>query len=248
MPRRPDDWLTQTADPSGADLERALETWSATGGGAEAAERVAGRRRWGCARWSLRRVHATTFAPSRGRRSSASAMDGRAESPMLRVVHRVATVSLVWEQLEAECRSSRLDGVATAAGRVLAATDVAAPMTDAVAEHRRARDGDRVLARVATAGDRVARADRRALCAPGAGAPRVFPVCSCIRAAGRPPGRAVAGTGGGARGIRARRDRRRGWARGWPIVWARSSDRAMRRPSEIVAAHLTPLDAAEPGR
>jgi hypothetical protein len=50
------------------------------------------------------------------------------------VVHRVATVSLVWEQLEADTEPSRLADVATAAARVLAAADAPAPMVEGVAD------------------------------------------------------------------------------------------------------------------
>jgi hypothetical protein len=134
MPRRPDAWLSQTADPEGAELERALEGLverleQARG----AAERTAGRAPLG-----LREVE---FAP--GVRHYLCAFEGPAflcladrGRPVLdaHIVHRVATVGLVWEQLEADVDPSRLGDVATAAARVLAATDSPGTMVEAVAE------------------------------------------------------------------------------------------------------------------
>lgn len=134
MPRRPEEWLTRTADPDGADLERALESLvERLEAARSAAERVAGRRALG-----LREVE---LAP--GARTYLCAFEGPAfvcigdgGRPVtdLRVVHRVATVSLVWEQLEADVDPSRLADVASAAGRVLAATDSPAPVVEAVAD------------------------------------------------------------------------------------------------------------------
>ncbi len=49
------------------------------------------------------------------------------------VVHRVATMSLVWEQLEAEVDGARLEEVIETSGRVLALTDAPAPMCAAIA-------------------------------------------------------------------------------------------------------------------
>jgi hypothetical protein len=134
MPRRPDAWLSQAADPEGAELERALEGLverleHARG----AAQRAAGRTPLG-----LREVE---FAP--GTRHYLCAFEGPAficladaGSPVtdVHVVHRVATVGLVWEQLEADVDPSRLGDVAAAAARVLAATDAPVQMVEAVAE------------------------------------------------------------------------------------------------------------------
>jgi len=134
MPRHPDAWFSQTADPAGAELERALEGLvdrleQARG----AAERAAGRPPLG-----LREVE---LAP--GTRNYLCAFEGPAFICLsgalhpvsdAHIAHRVATVGLVWEQLEADVDPSRLGEVAAAAARVLAATDAPGPMVDAVAE------------------------------------------------------------------------------------------------------------------
>ncbi len=134
MPRRPDAWLTATADPEGVELERALEGLVERLDAARvAAERTSGRSVLG-----LREVE---FAP--GVRSYLCAFEGPAFMCLAdagrpvtdaHVVHRVATVSLVWEQLEADVDPSRLADVASAAGRLLAATDSPPPVVEAVAE------------------------------------------------------------------------------------------------------------------
>jgi len=133
MARRPDAWLARTADPEGAALEQALEELvERLELARRAAERIAGARALG-----LREVE---LAP--GVRNYLCAFEGPAfvcltgtGTPVndAHVVHRVATISLVWEQLEADVDPSRLGDVAAAAARVLAATD-AVPMTEAVAE------------------------------------------------------------------------------------------------------------------
>jgi len=134
MPRRPDAWLAQTADPTGEALERALE--DLVGRLAEA--RAAAERTTGYQALGLREVE---LAP--GARNYLCAFEGPAfvcltdvGRPVTdaHVVHRVATVSLVWEQLEADVDPSRLADVATSAARVLAATDAPAPMVEAVAD------------------------------------------------------------------------------------------------------------------
>ncbi len=134
MPRRPDAWLAQTADPTGDALERALEGLVERLEQARlAAERAAGQRPLG--------LRAVELSP--GTRNYLCAFEGPAfvcladdDRPVTdaQVVHRIATVSLVWEQLEADIDPSRLADVATAAARVLAATDAPAPMAEAVAE------------------------------------------------------------------------------------------------------------------
>jgi hypothetical protein len=133
MARRPDAWLARVADPEGAALERALEELvERLERARQAAERIVGARALG-----LREVE---LAP--GARNYLCAFEGPAfvcvtatGTPVddAHVVHRVATVSLVWEQLEADVDPSRLDDVAAAAARVLAATD-AVMMTEVVAE------------------------------------------------------------------------------------------------------------------
>lgn len=134
MPRRPDAWLAQTADPSGDDLERALEDLVRRLEEArQAAERAAGAPALGLREVELAPGVRHYLCAFEGPAFVCVSADGRPETDA-RVVHRVATVSLVWEQLEADVATSRLDELATAAARVLATADGPAPMTDAVAE------------------------------------------------------------------------------------------------------------------
>jgi hypothetical protein len=133
MPRRPDAWLEMSADPEGAALDDALEALVARLGRArDAAAAAVGRPPLG-----LREVE---FAP--GDHAYLCAFDGPAfvcvdahgeVVSAAHVVHRIATLSLVWEQLEAEVDGTRLEEVAEAAGRVLALTDAPAPMCAAIA-------------------------------------------------------------------------------------------------------------------
>lgn len=120
MPRRPDGWLTLVADPSGAALDAALQDLV---GRLEAA-RAAAERRAGATALGLREVE---LVP--GQRAYLCAFDGPRflcvgadGAPVLegRLVHRVATVSLVWEQLEADVDPQRLGEVSRAAARALA--------------------------------------------------------------------------------------------------------------------------------
>src|ERR1700686_914612 len=134
MPRRPDAWLSQIADPAGPELERALHGLvDRLEHASHAAERAAGRAPLG-----LREVE---LAP--GTRHYLCAFEGPAficltgaSRPVTdpHIVHRVATIGLVWEQLEADVDPSRLGEVAEAAARVLAATDTHGQVVDAVAE------------------------------------------------------------------------------------------------------------------
>lgn len=133
MPRRPDAWLEMSADPAGPALDDALEALVARLEGArDAAAARAGRPPLG-----LREVE---LAP--GDRLYLCAFDGPAFlcldagcAPVAaaHVVHRVATMSLVWEQLEAEVDGARLEEVIETSGRVLALTDAPAPMCAAIA-------------------------------------------------------------------------------------------------------------------
>src|SRR3974390_571074 len=115
MARRPDAWLAQTADPTGQALERALE--DLVGRLAEArgaAEQLTG--------GQVRGLREVELAPAA--RNYLCAVDGPAFICLdaagqivtdVHVVHRVATVSLVWEQLEAAVDASRLADGAPAA-------------------------------------------------------------------------------------------------------------------------------------
>jgi hypothetical protein len=132
MSRRPDAWLAMSADPTGADLDAALEALlSRLDQARAAATRVAGHPPLG-----LREVE---LAP--GERTYLCAFEGPAFACVddsgvaitaAHVVHRVATAGLMWEQLEAEVDASRLGEVAGAAGRVLALTDTPAAMCEAI--------------------------------------------------------------------------------------------------------------------
>jgi len=133
MDRRPDAWLEQSADPVDSALERALtELVDRLDLAKAAAERAGAQPVLG-----LREIE---LAP--GRREYLCAFDGPAFlcldaslSPVgdARAVHRAATVSLVWEQLEAEIAPSRLSDVAAGAARVLALTDTPGDMCAAIA-------------------------------------------------------------------------------------------------------------------
>jgi hypothetical protein len=133
MERRPDAWLAQTADPEDAALEAALEELVERLERARtAAERIGDRPVLG-----LREIE---IAP--GRREYLCAFDGPAFLCLgadlvpvteVRAVHRAATVSLVWEQLEADVAPSRLSDVAAGGARVLALTDAPADMCAAIA-------------------------------------------------------------------------------------------------------------------
>jgi hypothetical protein len=134
MSRRPDGWLSHVADPSGPELEAAMDDLVARLDAArDAATRLAGRAPLG-----LREVEL-----SAGVRHYLCAFEGPgflcldADGSLVaedHVVHRVATVSLVWEQLEAEVDVARLQEVSGAAARVLAVTDSPVDMCEAVAE------------------------------------------------------------------------------------------------------------------
>ncbi len=133
MPRRPDAWLEMSADPEGPALDDALMVLvSRLERARDVAAASAGRPPLG-----LREVE---LAP--GDRAYLCAFDGpaflcvdeRGEVVSAQhVVHRVATMSLVWEQLEAEVDVTRMEEVAETAGRVLALTDAPAPMCAAIA-------------------------------------------------------------------------------------------------------------------
>jgi hypothetical protein len=141
MTRGPNGWLTQVADPAGAALEAALEGLVAR---LEAA-RISALQQAGRAPLGLREVELAM-----GTRTYLCAFAGPAflcltdegrPAVDAHIVHRTATVSLVWEQLEAEVDLSRLGEVSEAAARVLAVTSEPAVMSDAIgatAEHARA--------------------------------------------------------------------------------------------------------------
>ena len=133
MPRRPDAWLEMSADPEGPALDDALLALvSRLERARDAAAARAGRPPLG-----LREVE---LAP--GDHVYLCAFDGPAFLCVdergevvsgQHVVHRVASMSLVWEQLEAEVDGTRMEEVAETAGRVLALTDTPAPMCAAIA-------------------------------------------------------------------------------------------------------------------
>lgn len=133
MSRRPDAWLEMSADPSGDDLDAALVALL----GRLDRARDAARAIAGVVPLGLREIE---LAPAE--RLYLCAFEGPAfvcidstGTPIghSHLVHRVATASLVWEQLEADVDVSRLEEVAGSAGRVLAATDTPPIMCEAIA-------------------------------------------------------------------------------------------------------------------
>ena len=138
MTRRPDAWLTRAADPAGAALDGALEDLVARLEAARtSAERYAGRPPLGLREVELAMGARTYLCAFTGPRFLCLSDVGMPVTDA-HVVQRSATVSLVWEQLEAEVDLSRLGELSGAAARVLAVTNEPAAMSDAIgatAEH-----------------------------------------------------------------------------------------------------------------
>jgi hypothetical protein len=138
MTRRPDGWLKSAADPAGLALDDALEDLVLRLGNARAsAEQHAARAPLGLREVELAMGARTYLCAFDGPGFLCLTHEGRPVTDA-HVVQRTATVSLVWEQLEAEIDVSRLGEVSSAAARVLALTDEPAVMSDAIgatAEH-----------------------------------------------------------------------------------------------------------------
>ncbi len=131
-------WLMHAADPEGADLDLALDALVERLGHAHGtAARVAGRAPLGLREVDLGMGIRTFLCAFDGPEFVCLDEDGVPIRDRT-LIQRSATMSLVWEQVEAEIDSTRLQELHEAAARLLAIADEPRDMVDAigqVAEH-----------------------------------------------------------------------------------------------------------------